>query len=74
MPDEPRAELDLVVELRRLLRERGWTVRKLRAEGFGGVSADKLLGMREGLPSIESADRALRLVGRRLWHQRLSRG
>lgn len=67
---DPEAAPDVAAEIARLLAAKGWTVRKLKAEGFGGRTADALLGKGDGLPSIGAADRALALLGRRLWHQR----
>lgn len=58
----------IAAEIARLLTAHGWTVRKLRAQGFSAEPAAKLLGKQAGTYSIETADAALRLVGRRLWH------
>ena len=61
----------IAAEIAARLTAAGWTVRRLRDEGgFGGESAEKLLGKRPGAPSLESADRALALLGRQLWHRR----
>ncbi len=60
----------IAAEIARLLAAAGETVRSLRARGFGGRTAEALLGKGDGLPSLESADEALRLVlRRRQWHR-----
>ena len=66
MPDTPPA---IAAEIALHLTQCGWTVRKLREAGFAGQPAAKLLGKQPGTYSIETADRALRLLGRELWHR-----
>jgi len=64
------ADPAIAAELVRLLTDAGWTVRKLREAGFGGASAERLLAKAPGLPSLDSAERALALLGRQLWHRK----
>lgn len=61
----------VVTELRAALIAAGVTQYRLRAEA--GLSADTariLLGLKPGVPSLASADAALRLIGRRLTHRK----
>jgi hypothetical protein len=63
----------IAAEIAALLDGAGWTVRRLREAGFAGQPAAKLLGKQGGTYSIETADKALALVGRRLSHARIKR-
>lgn len=61
----------VAAEIAARLAAAGWTVRRLRGKGgFSGSVAEALLGKGPGLPSLENADRALGLLGRRLADKR----
>lgn len=62
---------EVLAEVRRLLEAAGWSVRKLRAAGLSARAAEALLGKNESTPSVESLERALRLLEppRGLWHR-----
>ncbi len=61
----------IVAEIIARLTAAGWSVRKLREAGFGGKSAEILLGKLVGIPDLETAERALALLTppRSLWHR-----
>lgn len=68
---EAHASPAVAAELRRLLVEAGVTQYRLREEaGLSAETARILLGLRDGLPSLGAADRALALLDRELWHRK----
>lgn len=62
-------EPPIAAEIARMLAAANWTVRKLRAAGFGSSAAESLLGKGATLPSLSTAEAGLRLIGRSLWHR-----
>ncbi len=68
--DVPKAPPPVAAEIAARLTAAGWTVRRLRDEGFGATAAESLLGKGPGLPSLANADEALALLGHRLTSKR----
>lgn len=67
---KPRQRTPVAIEIQRLLSEAGWSVRMLREKGFSGSAAEALLGRIPSEPSLDTADRALALLGHELWHRK----
>lgn len=72
MPAMDRVVPEVAEAISDLLIAKGWTVRKLRAQGFGGRAAESLIKpTADSLPRLDTADKALALINRRLWHAKI---